>query len=247
MSLIIEKLDGTSYNLTDLGIRVREFRIESPEVINTIKELDRGRLIITDSKYGLRRLYADLRFVGRDLDDYFSLMSEVFQLLNGLEEFYLINEKEPLKRWKVRTDGKYTPERTLFYGDFEITFICAEKYSLSVNKVNEKFTTPNFIFKNEGDVLIDPREQEIEITFKGSSINLGIKNETTGDEWSYTGTTTANDEIKLIGVRALKNGLSIFRDTNRKLLTLTPGKNQISITGTSGKFELIIRTRFYFL
>ncbi|MCG6184237.1 phage tail family protein [Anoxybacillus sp. LAT_38] len=105
----------------------------------------------------------------------------------------------------------------------------------------------SFSIYNAGDKTIDPRELPLTITFRGESANLTIINKTTGDTWQYTGTTVKSDFLVLDGIRSLKNGVSIFSDTNRKLITLVPGWNDFTITGASGYFEITFNFRFYYL
>jgi hypothetical protein len=87
----------------------------------------------------------------------------------------------------------------------------------------------------------------LKITFTGASTNLTITNTTTGDIWQYTGTTQAGDTITLDGVRSLKNGVSVFGNTNRKLITIAPGWNNFTITGASGSFTISFDFRFYYV
>lgn len=105
----------------------------------------------------------------------------------------------------------------------------------------------NFSFHNIGDEVIDLRAQsETEIEFNGVSNGLTIRNKTTGDTWSYSGSTTANDIVLLKGIRSTKNGESIFKDTNKKILTFAPGWNDIEVSGATD-FALTLRTRFYYI
>jgi hypothetical protein len=101
-----------------------------------------------------------------------------------------------------------------------------------------------FTLYNAGDVKVDPRQHELVIAYTGASTDLAIKNETTEEEWKYTGTSASGDTIRLDGVRSTKNNLSIFRDTNHKLISLAPGKNEFSLSGTSGNFEITFDFRF---
>jgi len=105
----------------------------------------------------------------------------------------------------------------------------------------------SFSIYNPSDKTIDPRDTSLIITFRGSSTNLTISNNTTGDSWQYTGTTIKSDFITLDGVRALKNDASIFANTNRQLITLVPGWNDFTITGVSGYFEVTFDFRFYYV
>lgn len=108
-------------------------------------------------------------------------------------------------------------------------------------------STTTFKIYNAGDEKIDPRSKPLVIEFRGTSTNLSIKNLTTLDTWSYTGTTLKTDFLKIAGVRSLKNGLSIFKDTNRKLITLQPGWNEFELTGTQGFFRITFQFRFNYL
>lgn len=108
------------------------------------------------------------------------------------------------------------------------------------------FSTENFSIYNAGDVLIDPRSMPLKITFQGVSSNLVIKNITTNEVWSYVGSTNNQDVLVLDGIRNLKNNGSIFKDTNRKILTIAPGWNDFIITGSTG-FTIEFDFRFYYI
>jgi hypothetical protein len=101
-----------------------------------------------------------------------------------------------------------------------------------------------FTLYNAGDVTIDPRNSPLVITYLGASDGLTIRNVTTGDEWTYEGATVAGDVIQLDGVRSTKNSVSIFRDTNHRLITLEPGANDFELAGTDGSFEITFDFRF---
>jgi type V secretory pathway adhesin AidA len=101
-----------------------------------------------------------------------------------------------------------------------------------------------FTIYNVGDTAINPRNMELVITFRGDSTDLSIENTTTDEKWEYTGTTVVSDVLQLDGVRATKNSLSIYRDTNRKIISLANGTNDFIITGTSGSFVLTFEFRF---
>lgn len=273
MSIIIEKLNGTRYFLNDLDIRVLDFIPDSPEIINEVVELDGGRQIIVDSKRGPRTLSAVLRFVGRDIGDYFLLMREVFALFNGNDDFFLINAYESGLRWKVRTNGKYTPSRKLFSGDFTIHFICptgiSESIGTSLDLQNRKewdvdlwqwgmgidwdkhyryrHTSNSFVIDNLGTETVDPCEHLLEISLRGTfASQVKIRNITTGDEVILNSSLRATDEFKLTGIRALKNGVSVLKYTNKKLITLAPGENEFVIEGGTVS-SIIFLFRFLYM
>ena len=61
-----------------------------------------------------------------------------------------------------------------------------------------------------------------------------ITNKTTGEKF-VCNTKMNGNHLTLSGVKALKASINILRDTNRKYISLVPGKNEIEITGLSYK------------
>ncbi|SPU38231.1 phage-like protein [Lysinibacillus capsici] len=117
-------------------------------------------------------------------------------------------------------------------------------------------TTLKYVFQNEssfqvynaGDVPLKTnlRDMLFEIEFRGASTNLSIRNVTNGTQWQYNGSSGTNDVIKLeTPTRFTKNGSSIFKDTNRKVLVLNPGWNTIQITGAT-QFLISFKFKFYY-
>jgi hypothetical protein len=251
------RLDGTIYDMAEIGIIVNSLNIEPPSPIHYREKLEgQDGEIDLGTDYGPRQIKAKLTMVAED----FSLLrNEVFRIFDSKSAFYLIPDESPGKRILVKTDSPYSISRKSNTGEFDIGFISTESYFESVestlnmviaqisgnNTQKYKHTTSTFEILNSGDDSINPRKKTLVIEYKGASTNLQIKNLATGDIWSYTGTTTASDTIKLDGIRSTKNGLSIFRETNRKLITLAEGWNEFELIGASGSFEITFDFHFY--
>jgi len=169
-------------------------------------------------------------------------------LIGNGQTFYVAEARQPTKRWKVYADG-WLPERiNVRTSIFDVPLFAESGTSESISAIEKSFNANNFSFKNEGNISIDPNvHSETEVEFTGSSTNLIIRNLTTGEEWSWTGITVDGDTILLKSVRSLKNGVSIFGQTNKKLITMDPGWNDFEIVGATGVFQIAIKTRFYFL
>ena len=181
-----------------------------------------------------------------------------------------MDSEQPDKRWKVQSTGEFSPDRIGDNGEFNIGFISFSPFAESIGTTMDPLTTDNklwqfgqgltsddvsythstssFSIYNAGDETINPRRihTPLIIEIVGESTNLAIKNKTTGDEWNYTGTTFGTDSIKLNGVRSTKNGLSIFRDTNKKLITIAPGWNEFEVTGATS-FTISFDFRYYYI
>ena len=93
---------------------------------------------------------------------------------------------------------------------------------------------------NAGDVYLDARVDNIDITFKGVSSKLRVVNETTDTQWQYLKTTSTDDEIYIDSIYPYKNDKNIFSDTNFGALEFAVGSNKIKVYGTSEDFTLKI-------
>jgi hypothetical protein len=256
VSLFIESLDGNLNYLEYIGLQPLALVVDSLSPRTLSETLDgRDGHIDLETTYEARSLKAYFKLKAKEASDYIQFKNSVHKLFDGKTYFYVIDEKEQGKRWKVRTASKFNLDRiNPLTGKFEVDLISSSPYCESYvntlsayNPVNYTFSVPTFQVRNEGDIPIDPRELPLTINFKGASNNLIIRNLSTGDEWNYTGTTIANDNITLDGIRSLKNGFSIFGDTNKKLITIGTEWNEFEIVGAVGSFEISFDFRYYYI
>lgn len=256
----------------DLNILVSSFPIPSPTVRHETEEMvGVDGAINTGTTYDVRTMTAQCKMTAVDAYDYELLRNELFRVMDSKEAFYIVRDIEPGKRWLVKYNGSYSLTQKAQRGKFDIEFISFYPYSESVGGTMDPFTVDselwqvgmglidddesqiythtktNFRIYNAGDVEVNPRKHDLLITFKGPSTSLKIKNTTTGDEWSYSETTASGDTIKLYNIKSLKNELSIFSKTNRKLITLAPGWNDFVISGTTGAFTISFDFRYRYL
>ncbi|SFA55672.1 Phage tail protein [Parageobacillus thermantarcticus] len=268
--MIIERLDGTVIETEDYGITLLTHSISSPSPRLVTEEIEgRDGYIEVDVTYGGRTIRAAFLMEAKDRQDFPLLRNEVFRIFATKELFYF-HEPNQKRRWLVRANNFDIEKFPPIYGRFEVEFTAPNPYAESIGTTLDPFTfdaelwqigqglieaddlkyvhnTPSFCIYNAGDIDIDPRVLPLKIEFTGASTNLTITNQTTGDSWQYTGTTVDGDTITLDGVRSLKNGSSIFGQTNRKLITLKSGWNDFTITGATGAFTISFDFRFYYL
>ncbi|TYS91893.1 phage tail family protein [Rossellomorea aquimaris] len=270
MNLIIERVDGALYDLKSLGIDTLYFRPDSPSLETDSDVVGEGEIDL-GSRYKSRMINASFFSRAMDYADYPLMRNELFKLFQSKEPYYVRPSEMPGIRWKVKSESTIDLERIANTGVFGVQFKSYSPFShsigttldpltfdselwqigqgLTVEEPEYTHTTSLFSIYNAGDEKIDPREVHtpVVIEFMGASNNLKIKNITTGDEWSYTGTTHDLDTIKLDGIRSTKNGLSIFRDTNRKLITIASGWNELEVTGATDTFTISFDFRFYYI
>jgi hypothetical protein len=271
MDITIEKLNGNQYKLSEYNISILDFKVDSPTPRFNWEQIEgRDGVIDLGSTYGERKLSGVFEFIAEDFEDFPLLRNEIFRIFDSRESFYLIDSREPGKRWLVKAEGFSPSQLIANRGQFSLNFISPFSYAESIGTTTDPLTfetelwqtgqgltldetmythsTNSFQIYNAADgVTINPRQMPLEITFKGASSNLTITNTTTGDVWQYTKTTASGDTLLLTGVRSLKNGLSVFSDTNHKLITLAPGYNDFTITGATGSFTISFAFRFYTL
>lgn len=266
--LLLQNLDGTEVDLDAAGLFLRRFVIESVDPKHEVDTTDGSDgFIIVQTVLNGRGIKAEFLMESKNHEEYIHVRNKVFNLFNGKTYFYLINSDEPFKRWKVKTSSKFTPDRIGSSANLEVSFISPSPYAESVvstldteqtdvfyqvdteENIQYLFDTNSFFVWNNGDVEVDPlhRWSDIKITFQGPSENLAIRNLTTGEEWTYNGSTVGGDVIELIGVKSEKNGGSILGSTNKKLITLAPGRNDFELVGPTGAFLISFDFRFYYI
>ncbi|WP_035322678.1 phage tail family protein [Peribacillus kribbensis] len=259
-------------DLSQYGLKCLSFIPESPSPRFTEEELDNtdGSLIL-GTTLDKRKLSAKFFMQSYDHIDFQLARDEIYRLLDPRKDLYIIDIRQPGKRWKVRTSASFKPDYINPYlGSFDIEFVSPIPFAESIGTTLDPFTfdaekwqfgqgltedeltytqtVNSFKIYNAGTETIDPRQFPLTIKYNGASTNLTIKNNTTLDTWQYTGTTSASDTLEINRTRSLKNSVvNVFKDTNRKLITLAPGWNDIELTGTSGSFEISFDFRFYYL
>ncbi|WP_445506788.1 phage tail domain-containing protein [Niallia sp. 03190] len=264
--------NGQVIDHRELNIELLFFRRGSLIPTNS-SEIIEGKhgLEDTGTVFGGRRLIAGFLVRGFDDIDYDLLIDEIYDLFETEVPMLLIDSKQPGKQWTVKVDTEFTLESLGASNSiFTVDFISPYPYSRSLGATlidpmdfdSEKwqavaggldlsddmkysFNSTNFRVCN-GGVFLDPRQLPLVIKFKGASNNLQIKNLTTGDVFSYTGTTSAGDTIELNSVRHLKNGVNIFSKTNHKRISLKNGWNEFQITGTTSSFTITFEFNFWY-
>lgn len=268
----IQKMNGETINLDELGIRTKDFIIGSPAPEhNTDKVLDLPGVVDLGSTLGSRIITCVFKFHSIDYIDFGFIRDEIFRLFKGVEPFYLIEKRNPGKRWLVKTADAYSIPQTFVYGDFEVGFNAFSGMAESLGKsldpqtfdaelwqigqgllledIEYDFSADTFEVYNAGDETVDPRNHnmEIMIAVKAAAASfIEIINKTTDETYRYEGKLTKNDTLRLDGIRSTKNSLSVFRDTNRKLITLAPGFNEFQVKGTSSIESIAFDFRYYY-
>ena len=230
----IELVDGTEIDIADYGLGVEDYNIPSVEIEHQTALVDGlDNYIVTQTKFTGRTISVVFCYVADDYANYVLLRRRLNGLFARKEPFYIKFKDDSSIRWMVRLASQFVTEKELeTVGSMSIDFRCEKLYAESVTASNYTFNTVNFIVKNTGTETIDPRESQLDITLKGVfAKQVKMTNKTTGDVFIFTGALTANDTLKLTGIRTLKNNVSVLKNTNKKLITLNPGDNNFTVEG----------------
>lgn len=276
ITLTIERLNGSKQTNHDIDFVVDDIQVSLPTMSHTTESIDgRHGNIDLGSTLEPREITVRGYFQSYDKDSFGMYRDRLSKLFVSTEAFYLIDSRQPWKRWLVKQNGSWDANRVPFHnvGEVEVSFVTMGlPYATSaatslqprtwqdngwfwgsgISWSDEDFVfdTNTIFLNNYGDVTVNPRFMDLTIVFHGKSDGLSIANLTTGDRWDYNGTTDADDVIRIDGIRSTKNGISIVRDTNKGLITLAPGVNELFVAGTiadaSTNFEFIFDVSFDF-
>ena len=125
----------------------------------------------------------------------------------------------------------------------------AEKYGLVDNiddeKVQYRFTSNNFTVYNAGNVTVEPESMLLHIfvaSTTGDSIT--IKNNTTDEVFTLNRKMNAR-HIQINGMVVTDGTTQVFRDTNKRFISLAPGDNSITVTGATFN-EIRFNFKYYY-
>lgn len=269
MKLLIQTEEGNIVDTSNV-LTLSKFQPSPPKRNPTFQEIEgrRGALLVSNN-LSTRTILVECYFIARDSADFILKRDEVFSLFDNETSYYIIDSRQPFKRWKVvceNFDPEYFASRL---GKQVLTFTAidgmsestgstlspltfdSETWGMGQNLLNDDsnytFNTTKFRVYNAGDIEVNPREKPLTITFKGASEGLLIHNLTTGERFKYTGETNSYDALTLDRLYVRKNDTSVFNNTNRISIRLKKGWNEFQVSGTTSSFEIAFDFRFYYL
>lgn len=97
------------------------------------------------------------------------------------------------------------------------------------------FTSPQFMVYNASDITVDPYYQrhKLRIITRFTGDKCVITNNTNGTEWSYNAASDSTETIVLDGINTTLDGQPASAKTDYGNISLEPGWNSITVTGTT--------------
>lgn len=221
-------INGVTHNFDDY-FKVTDFVIASPsfEYFSEKIEYRLGKIV------GGRTLNErEITITGTITDQYDIAYRNIMKTFS-INEYELYDTTQSDHIWLVSPTSIEIQRLTSKSGTVTIKCKSYMGYAYSKNKIKQTFTKAKFNVTNYGDIAIDPRMHNLTINIKGIASNITLKNLTTGESIVINTSLTTNDTISIDKYQYKKNGALITSNTNRKLITLAPGTNQIEIIGVS--------------
>lgn len=222
------------------------------------------------SSYLPRNIEINMWLRSKDRIDYRLLRDEVYSFFDSFDYFYIVEKHKPTRALKVYFDESFQPERIAnnigevtvnartidnpfwvsLYTTKELNDTgyssLVEKYGLvdSINSDNTKykFTERNFTVWNAGNVTVEPETMYLKITATGTNGALEIRNKTTGDTFKVN--ATFGGDLVIDGMNTQLKGTNVFRDTNKKFISIDTGFNNFEVIGQFT--DITIDFRFYY-
>lgn len=272
-SVLIQRLDGTIYDLNKLGFMIISFDPPSPNWQHTFQQVGRygSRLINSE----VQQLTIPLVFDATANDNYDLELQRLrlHQIFRSDEEFYVISTQLPYLRWKVVADAFDIKQLDNFHmaKTVSVNLICADGYAESVATTLTPFNydsdqwglgmnmpsdvdigyvwnTPQIQFYNGSNIPLLAEEHPVIITFVGTAPN-GIKltNTTTNQVITVYRSLTKTDRLVWYGLVPTVNDKQQYGNglSDHGYLDFAVGWNQLELTGSTD-FTISFETRFYY-
>ncbi|MBS0949514.1 phage tail family protein [Weissella minor] len=273
-AIIIERLDGTRYNLQEEGLRVIAF--DPPVANNTSTYATIGNYGVMTTNVQFQQLSIPLSFIveSKNVYDYELQRLKVAKIFDSQTMFYVINSRIPYIRWKVRADpftylrsngGPRTQAISLNLvcpdGFAETTVTSLHLFDNGGRNAGFEMDIDNnqlpvysfhnqkkFSFMNLGRIPLLANERPATITFVGEAPNgITLYNHSTNQSFQYKQPLTKKNELQLVGLIPIVDGKQRLGNkySSRSFLDYQTGTNQIEVVG-SDDFTISFETRFYF-
>lgn len=238
------------------GLQLLDLSTASPAVTNTYDQdtaVD-GQTVVSMT-YDKNTVNAKFWLHFGTWQDYLLAKHEIYKLFGGREMHRLRTDTEPYVceyvlptafELALIADGSHD-------ATFTIPFDNPSGYRYSVNNSDAMaieefgmnrpldadpeyhFTSATMRVFNASDIAIDPYEQrhDLKITIKFAGNSCKLTNATNSSSWTYTKAATQSDTIILDGIATTLNGKPASANTDYGTITLEPGWNTITATGTT--------------
>lgn len=269
-TVIVQRLDGTTYDLDALGFHVKKFDIPLTNYSYNYQQIGNYGALLTSAQAQQLTIPLTLDIIARDLDDYNLQLFKLRRIFMSNEDFYVINSLIPYLRWRCRAEPVTPTQNGNFWRatDVAINLDVPSGFAESVattqtavdfnaaqwgfgegipdENLSYTYTGIDFSFWNLGMIPLTADERPVSITFKGDAPGgFTLTNKTTNQSYKITRGVSKSDTVVINGVMPSFNGQQSYKDCDHKYIDYVPGENKMHIDGASN-FTIAYDTRFYY-
>lgn len=270
-TIIIQRLNGTTYDLDALGFRVKKF---DPPLTNwsySYQQLGTYGASMTGAQASYLVIPLTLDITAHSIADYRLQLMELRRIFRSDEDFYVIDTMTPYMRWRCRAEPAAVSQTGNYWraSDVTINLDCADGFAESVSTTQDgidynhqlwgfgqnlpisytpkyTYSTADFTFYNAGNIPLMADDRPVTIRFTGSAPSgFTLTNQTTGQTLKITKAITPSDQVIIQGFIPLINGQQAYGVSNHGYLDFRTGENRLHIDGANN-FTLKFDTRFYY-
>lgn len=270
-TIIFQKLDGTIFDLDQLGFRVKKFDVPTTNYNYNYQQIGQYGAKMAGVQVQQLVIPLTLNVLAIDSNDLFLQRMKLNRLLQSHEPFYVYDTANRAIRWKVYAEPVSVSRDNSFWraSNVQINLDCPTGYAESSYTTQElsretgkgiglgmglfrnewQYTFTNqasFDFLNAGVIKLTAEEHPVTIDFQGDAPNgITITNQTTDQSFQYKNTLKASDKLSIQGVMPTLNDVQNYDAGNHGFLDFETGINKITITGATN-FTVKFDTRFYY-
>ena len=270
-TILIERQDGTIYDLGKMGFRVVSFNPPSAKWQHTWQQIGKYRAILTNSEAQQTTIPLVLDAFATDNYDMELKRLMLRQIFMSDEFFYVISVRTPYLRWKCVAEAFDMAQLSNFHKlkNVSISLVCLDGFAESTATTQTPFTydsnswglgenlpngvdipytftTPSFKVYNASIIPLRAEEHPVTIAFSGVvTSSLHIKNVATDQEFILNRSLNSSDSLIIAGLVPIVNGSQDYGASNHAYLDLAVGWNEFQITGATN-FTISFDTHFYY-
>ena len=270
-TIIFQKLDGTVFDLDQLGFRVKKFDVPTTNYNYNYQQIGQYGALMTGVQAQQLVIPLTLNVLAIDSNDLFLQRMKLNRMLQSHEPFYVYDAANSDIRWKVYAEAANVSRDNSFWraSNVQINLDCPTGYAESTYTTQDfdknigkgisfGMETPSyelrysfinqrdFDFLNAGIIKLTAEEHPVKIDFQGDASNgITITNQTTGQSFQYKKALTVSDKLTIEGVMPTINGVQNYDAGNHGFIDFATGITKLHIDGASN-FTIKFDTHFYY-
>lgn len=269
-TVVIERLDGTTYDLDAMGFHVKKFDVPLTNYSYNYQQVGKFGALLTSAQAQQLVIPLTLDITAHDLRDYNLQLLQIRKIFLSSDDFYVRNMIMPHIRWRCRAESVTPTQNGNFWRatnvaiNLDVPSGFAESVATTKDavdfgsgqwgfgenipdcKIDYSYSTNDFSFWNLGIIPLTADERPVTITFQGDAPNgFTITNTTTKQSYKITRGLSYSDKVVIVGVMPSFNGTQSYKDCDHGFIDYVPGENKMHIDGVSN-FTLSYETRFYY-